>query len=103
MTYENWVVTTATIQGCEWEDAPPRTEGSPESCLFVGYFIVCFSHVADDKQYSGKFYSSRAWEEGTVLGMLYNPQNPEENCVCDEDESHEIFGWLEGIPPFELG
>jgi len=93
MTYENWLVTTATIQSCQWEDAPQT-----QSNLFVGYFIVRFSYTAEDKQYSGKFYSSHAWEEGTVLGMLHNPQNPEENCVCDEDESHGIFGWLEGIP-----
>ena len=39
--------------------------------------------------------------KGTVLGMLFNPQNPEEDCVCDEDESKGIFGWLEGIP-FDL-
>jgi hypothetical protein len=97
MTYENWLVTTATIQSCEWEEAPPQTQ----SGLFVGYFIVRFSYAAEDKQCSGKFYSSHAWEEGTVLGMLYNPQNPEENCVCDEDESNGIFGWLEGIP-FDL-
>ena len=94
MTYENWSATTATIQSCEWEDAPPQTQSS----LFVGYFIVRFSYAADEKEYSGKFYSSRGWEKGAVLGMLYNPQNPEENCVCDEDESLGIFGWLEGIP-----
>jgi hypothetical protein len=93
MTYENWVVNTATIQSCEWKDAPPRTESS----LFVGYFIVCFSYIADDKHFSGKFYSSHAWEKGTDLGMLYNPQNPVENCVCDEYEPLDIFDLLEGI------
>lgn len=68
----------------------------------MGYFIVCFSYAAGDKHYSGKFYSSHAWERGTVLGLLYNPQSPEKNFVCDEDEPLDIFGLLEGIP-FDLG
>lgn len=90
MTYENWLVNTATVQSCDWEDAPPRTQSS----LFAGRFIVGFSYALDDNNYSGKFYSSHAWEKGKVLGMLYNPQNPEESCVCDEDES---LGWIFGV------
>ena len=93
MTYENWVATTATIQSCEWHDAPQRTQAS----LFVGYFAVCFSYTANASHHSGKFYSSHSWEEGTVLGMLYNPQNSEENCVLDEYEPLDIFRLLEGI------
>jgi len=93
MTYENWFVSTATIQSCEWVDAPPRTQSS----LFAGYFIVGLSYAANDSHYSGKFYSSHAWEKGSVLGVLYNPQNPEENCICDEDQPLDIFGLLDGI------
>jgi hypothetical protein len=83
MAYENWLVNTAAVQSCYWADAPSGTKSS----LFVGLFIVGFSYAVDDRHYSGKFYSSRAWEKGTVLGMLYNPQNHAECCVCDEDES----------------
>jgi hypothetical protein len=85
MTYENWVVNTATVQSCDSRDAA-RTQSS----LFVGHFVVGFSYAIGDTHYSGKCYSSREWEIGTILGMLYNPQNPEESCVCDEGEGEWI-------------
>ena len=86
MTYEHWLVTTATINICEWKDPPSETPSS----LFVGYFTVVFSYVVDGTNYRGTFHSSHMWEKETEVGMLYNPQDPVESCVCDEDESQII-------------
>ena len=83
MAYEHWLVTTATIGSCDWEDPPSQTPGS----LFVSYFTVVFSYAVDGDHYRGKFHSSHAWEKETEIGILYNPKNPIESCVCDEDES----------------
>src|SRR5215472_3218543 len=93
MTYENWSVTTATIQSCEWEDAPPQTQSS----LFVGYFIVRFSYAADEKQYSGKFYSARGWEKGAVLVDGQARSCPDEPCsstlgTCYVESASSSFG-----------
>lgn len=38
-------------------------------------------------RYSGKFYSSYEWEKEKEAPILYDPQNPVESYVCDEDES----------------
>lgn len=83
MTYEDWLISTATISTCDWEDPPSRTSGS----LFVGYFTVGISYSVEGKRYSGKFHSSRAWKKDTEVGILYDPQNPMESLVCDEDDS----------------
>jgi hypothetical protein len=66
----------------------------------VGHFIVAFSYVVDGISHGGAFYSSHRWEEGAELPILYNPQNPEENRVCDDDESQAgavaeaVMGWV---------
>jgi len=86
MAYEGWTLATATIKSCAWENPPSQ---SPSS-LFVGHFTVAFSFVVDRNRYSGKFYSSREWEKETEVPILYNPQNPVESCVCDEEESSII-------------
>lgn len=86
MAYEDWLVTTATINGCDWEDPPSQTQCS----LFVGYFTVAFSYAVDGNHYSGIFHSPLKWEKETEVPMLYNPQNPVESCVCDEDESQIV-------------
>lgn len=97
MTYEHWCVITATIHSCDWENPPSQAP----STLFVGHFIVAFSYVVDGNNYGGEFYSSHAWEKGTDLAILYNPQNPGESSACDDDESQSeaalewIFGVLE--------
>jgi len=87
MAYEDWVVGTATINGCDWEPPPPSL--TPSS-LFVGHFTVVFSYVVDGKQYSGKFCSAYEWEKEKEIQILYNPQDPVESGVCDEDESKII-------------
>ena len=56
----------------------------------MGYFTVAFSYAVDGKKYCGKFHSSHPWGKETEMGMLYNPQDPVESCVCDEDESQII-------------
>jgi hypothetical protein len=86
MTYEDWLVTAATINSCDWEDPPSQTPAS----LFVGHFTVAFSYAVGGNRYCGKFHSSRAWGKETEVGLLYNPQNPVESCVCDEDESQIV-------------
>jgi hypothetical protein len=90
MAYENWLVSTATIEGSEWEDAPPSP--TPSS-LFVGRFTVAFSYAVSENRYLGKFDSSHAWAKDTEVGLLRNPERPEECCVCDEDEPRiiEVF------------
>ena len=99
MTYENWPVITATINSCDWENPPSLAP----STLFVGHYYVVFSYVVDGNHYSGEFHSSRAWGKGTDLIILYNPQNPGESIVCDDDESQSeaalrwIFGLLEWL------
>jgi hypothetical protein len=99
MTYEHWSVITATIQSCDWQNPPSQAP----STLFVGHFIVVFSYVIGGNNYSGKFYSSHDWVKGTDLMILYNPQNPVESSICDDDESQSeaairwIFGLLEWI------
>ena len=95
MSYEYWLVTTATIDSCEWKDPPSETPSS----LFVGCFTVVFSYAVDGNHYRGIFHSSHAWEIETEVGILYNPQNPIESCVCDEAES-QIIPVLECV--FEL-
>jgi hypothetical protein len=93
-------VITATIQSCDWKNPPSQAP----STLFVGYFTVIFSYVVGGNNYSGKCYSSREWAKGTDLMILYNPQNPAESSVCDDDESQSetalrwIFGLLEWLP-----
>jgi hypothetical protein len=83
MAYEDWLVTTATINFCNWEEPPSQVPSS----LFVGHFIADFSYAVDGNHYRGKFHSSYGWEKETELEILYNPKNPTESCVCDEDES----------------
>jgi len=83
MTYENWLDATATIKSCDWEDPPSQTP----STLFTGHFTVTFSYAVDGNRSSGKFYSPYEWEEEKEVTILYNPQNPVESCVCNEDES----------------
>jgi hypothetical protein len=83
MSYENWLDTTATIKSCDWEDPPSQ---SPSS-LFTGHFTVAFSYAVHSKRYSGRFYSAYEWEKQKEVTILYNPQDPVECCVCDEDES----------------
>jgi hypothetical protein len=56
----------------------------------VGYFTVVFSYAVDGNNYCGKFHSSHTRVRETEVGMLYNPQDPMESCVCDEDESQII-------------
>ena len=92
MAYEHWLVTTATIDSCEWNDPPSDNPSS----LFVGYFTVVFSYAVDGKKYCGKFHSSHPWGKETEVGMLYNPQDPVESCVSDEDES-QILPVLECV------
>ena len=84
MAYEDWLIGTATINRCEWE-APPPSE-TPSS-LVVGHFTVVFFYAVDGNRYGGKFYSAHEWEEEAEVPILYNPQNPVESCVCDDDES----------------
>ena len=86
MAYENWLLTTATILSCDWEDPESRSPAS----LFVGRFAVVFSYAVEGKHYRGKFHSAHAWENGTEVEILYNPRNPVESCVCDEDESQTM-------------
>jgi hypothetical protein len=86
MTYDDWLVSTATINSCDWEDPPSQTPGS----LFVGYFTVVFSYAADGNHYCGKLHSSHAWGKETEVGILYNLKNPIESCVCDEDQSQTV-------------
>ena len=83
MTTELWPITTGTIQSCEWEDPPSQAPSS----LFVGHCKVSFSYVVAGATYSGEFYSSREWEKGMDLPMLYNPRTPGESAACDDDES----------------
>ena len=83
MTYEHWLDSTATIKSCDWDDSPAQ---SPSS-LFTGHFTVAFSYTVGGIRYSGKFYSAYEWEKEKEVTILYNPQNPVESCVCDEDES----------------
>jgi hypothetical protein len=102
MTYEHWSLMTTMIDGCHWQNPSSRTP----STLFVGHFILAYSYVVDGKRYSGEFHSPRAWEKGTDLMVLYNPENPRESIVCDGDESESstainwVFGLLEmiGLP-----
>ena len=93
MSYEGWVVSTATIQGCDWEDASKQGPNT----LFCGYFTVGYSYVVDGCPCFGKFHSSRSWETGTILGMLYNPEMPEESCICDTEPSGHVTALLEMI------
>ena len=86
MSYEHWIVSTATINSCEWEDPPSQTPSN----LFVGHFKTIFSYVVNGNRYFGKFHSSHEWNKDTEVGLLYNPQNPIESCVCDEDESQIV-------------
>lgn len=83
MASELWNLTTATIKDCVREKAPSRTQSS----LFVDYFTVAFSYAVDGGRYGGKFYSSHEWEKEAEVSLLYNPQNPLETFVCDEDGS----------------
>ncbi len=83
MSYENWLLTTATINACEWEDPPPQ---SLPSSLFVGRFRVAFSCAINGKNYCGSFDSSHPWAKETEVGLLCNAENPVECCVCDDDE-----------------
>ena len=66
-----------------------------------------FSYAVDGSRFVGKFHSSHEWEKEAEVSLLYNPQNPLESCVCDEDGSHippvlacalELFGELISIP-----
>jgi hypothetical protein len=50
----------------------------------VSHFIVTFSYGVDGIHHKGEFYSSNEWKEGTEMCVLYNPQNPEGNRVCDD-------------------
>jgi hypothetical protein len=93
MAYEDWLATTATIDGCEWND--PSSD--KPSSLFVGYFTVVCSYAVDGKNYCGKFHSSHAWGKETEVGMLYNPQNPAESCVCDDEDESQIIPVLEWV------
>jgi Protein of unknown function (DUF3592) len=86
MTYENWLLSTATILSCDWEDPQSRSPAS----LFIGYFTVVFSYEVEGNRYRGRFHSSHAWGNGAEVGILYNPRNPLESCVCDEDESRTV-------------
>jgi hypothetical protein len=86
MAYENWLLATGTIRRCDWENPQSRLPAS----LLVGYFSVAFSYAVESKQYRGKFHSSHAWENGAEVEVLYNPSNPVESCVCDEDESRTV-------------
>ena len=97
MTHENWSVITATIDSCHWEDPSSQAPGT----LFVGHFVVVYSYAVDGKLYTGKFYSSHEWENGTDLTALYDPQDPAECTACDDDQSQSeaavewICGFLE--------
>jgi len=91
MAYQDWAETTATIKSCDWENPPSQTPSS----LFIGHFTVAFSYAVDGNRYSGKFYSSREWEKGAEVPVLYNPESPVESCVCDEDESQKIVPVIE--------
>lgn len=84
MEYEHWRVTTATIESCDWQAPPPS---QIPSSLFLAHFTVAFRYAADGNQYRGNFCSAHEWEKGTEVGILYNPQNPAEICVCGDDES----------------
>ncbi|KAA6459782.1 hypothetical protein DYQ86_16875 [Acidobacteria bacterium AB60] len=83
VAYENWAVTTATINGCVWEDPPPRC--LPGS-LFVGYFRVAFTYAINGKNYCGSFDSPHMWARDTEVGLLCNPEDPLDCCICDDDE-----------------
>jgi hypothetical protein len=99
MNYEHWSVTAAMIDGCEWENPPSQAA----TTLLVGHFTVAYSYVVDGNCYSGEFHSPRAWEKGTELTILYNPEVSGESLVCDGDESESsaavewVFGLLEMI------
>jgi hypothetical protein len=86
MTNEHWLVTTATINSCAWEDPPSQTPSS----LFVGHFTVSLSYAIDGNRYCSKFHSSHAWEKEAEVEILYNPKNPMESSVCDEGESQIV-------------
>jgi hypothetical protein len=95
MTNGLWSISTATILSCEWENSPSQAPSS----LFVGHYSVAFSYVVDGNPYTGQFYSSRDWEKGVDLPVLYNPQKPSENIVCDDDESQTgaALEWILGF------
>jgi hypothetical protein len=95
MNNELWSINTATIQSCEWEDSPSQATSS----LFVGHYRVAYSYGVAGNSYSGEFYSSREWEKGMDLTMLYNPQKPGESIVCDGEESQTgaALEWLLGF------
>jgi len=82
MSYEDWRVGAATINACEWEPPPPS---QTPSSLFVGHFTVRFSYAVDGDRYGGKFYSSHEWGTEAEVPILYNPHNPAESCVCDDE------------------
>ena len=88
MAHEDWLSTMATIKTCAWENPPSQNPGS----LFVGHFTVAFSYAVGGNRYAGKFYCSHEWGKDAEVPILYNPQNPVEILVCDEDESEFIPG-----------
>jgi hypothetical protein len=69
MGYEHWIVSTETINSCDWEDPPSQTLSN----LFVGHFAIVFSYVVDGNRHFGKFHSSHEWNKDTEVGLLYNP------------------------------
>jgi len=81
MGYEHWLVATAKISTCDWQEPPSQTPNS----LFVEHFTVAFSYVADGNHYSDRFYSSHEWEKEAEVAILYNPKNPMESCICDDE------------------
>ncbi len=91
MSYENWLVTTATINSCDWEGPQSQIPGS----LFIGHFTVVCSYAVDGSRYKGRFHSSHAWEKGAEVGFLYNPTNPAESSFCDEEDDSRIVPILE--------
>lgn len=52
----------------------------------MGHFKVAFSYAVDGNSFCGSFDSPHMWAKETEVGLLCNPENPMESCVCDDDE-----------------
>ena len=84
MTYEHWLDSTATIKNCDWEDSPSdRFQAAYLRATLQLLFpmpLMAIATVANS-------IPAYEWEKEKEVTILYNPQNPAESCVCDEDES----------------
>jgi hypothetical protein len=45
--------------------------------LFSPRYLIVFSYVVDEHQYSGEFLTPRGMTEGSTFSVRYDPNNPE--------------------------